>query len=62
MNLIDTNHTDQLRVVDVGDGVCKVLETVPDVVARQRARLPETRLKVTLRYLHRYTTSRCCTL
>jgi len=42
---------DQLRVVDVGNGVRKVRETVPDVLTGCRARLPKPRLKVSLRHL-----------
>ena len=45
------SYTDQLWVVDVGDGVCKVRETVPDVLTSQSTRLPEARLKVALRNL-----------
>jgi len=36
-------RTDQLRVVDVGDSMCKVRETVPDVLTGRGTRFPETR-------------------
>ena len=47
----DVVYTDQLWIVDISDGMCKVRETVPNVVACRSTRLPETGLKVALRHL-----------
>jgi len=41
-----------LWIIDVGDGMSKVRETVPDVLSSGSTRLPETGLKVTLCYLN----------